>query len=277
MTQLTFIDVGSTTIQMEFPEENTEVLPGVTWGDVNGFPTPAYWAYRVIERRLEKKPIQYKQGRSLLEEVGACILGGHGIPASMGKAAYEHLKSKDVFSGKPHKETQLYKWLSEPIDHLGKPAKYRFSKQKAKYLYSALEELNTNTPPLSTGKELRNWLLRIKGIGPKTASWIARNWLEADDVAILDIHIYRAGLLARFFSPELTVEKNYFELEESFLSLASALGVSASELDAVMWYEMQNSNSVHRLLKSLQNKETSQSTSHKPNERQPKPQQIALI
>jgi thermostable 8-oxoguanine DNA glycosylase len=251
MGQLAFISVGSTDIQVEFPTPQKEVLPGIPWGNVDGFPTLAYWAYRVFERRIEHKPIQYKLGKTLREEVAACLLGGHGIPASMGLATFEHLKKKGAYTGEVHSQERLTQWLLEPIEHKGKLSKYRFAKQKAKYLHSALSCLNAEKPPTSSGKGLRDWLLRIKGIGPKTASWVARNWLDADDVAILDIHIYRAGLLAKFFEPEMTVEKNYFELEDKFLKVATALGVSAAELDAVMWYEMQRSSSVHRLLSNL--------------------------
>ncbi|MDZ3993341.1 hypothetical protein PspTeo4_24872 [Pseudomonas sp. Teo4] len=54
--------------------------------------------------------------------------------------------------------------------------------------------------PLHSGRALRDWLLELPGIGYKTASWVARNWLDADDVAILDIHILRAGAW-QVFSP----------------------------------------------------------------------------
>ncbi len=98
-------------------------------------------------------------------------------------------------------------------------------------------------PPTDSGRALRDWLTSIPGIGHKTASWIARNWLCADDVAILDIHILRAGLLAGFFPGDLTVERDYLKLEQIFLEFSEAMGVKASELDALIWYEMQASSS----------------------------------
>ncbi len=123
----------------------------------------------------------------------------------------------------------------------GRQVRYRFAKQKARYLSAALKQLSAERPPLSSGKELRDWLLVIPGIGYKTASWVARNWLDADDVAILDIHILRAGLLGKFFESSLTVERNYLELEEQFIRFSKGLGVRASELDALMWLEMMSS------------------------------------
>lgn len=119
--------------------------------------------------------------------------------------------------------------------------------------------------------------MSIKGIGPKTASWVARNWLDAEDVAILDIHIYRAGLLAKFFEPDKTVERHYFELEERFLDIAKALNVSAAELDAVMWHEMQASSSVHRLLADMDSDQTTWHSIPTANQRQSESHQYALI
>lgn len=87
----------------------------------------------------------------------------------------------------------------------------------------------------------------------KTASWVARNWLDADDVAILDIHIYRAGVLGGFFDAETTIEKHYLSLEEKFIALAHSMDVRTSELDALMWYEMQASTSALNLMKNKLN------------------------
>lgn len=278
MKQTAYICSGMSTIQVELPNEDDEVLPGVKWGNIAGFPTVAFWAFKVIERRLENQTIQYKLGQTLIEETAVCLLGGHGIPASMGNAAFAHLKNKGAFTGDVISQERLYKWLAEPIEHNGKPSKYRFAKQKAAYLHSALAWLAKEEHPTTDGKTLRNWLMGIKGVGPKTASWVARNWLEADDVAILDIHIYRAGLLAKFFDKNLTVEKNYFELEESFLQLAKAIGVRASELDAVMWYEMQQAGSMKHQLEQLENEDSqTSSTWQRAYQSKPKTHQLSLL
>lgn len=276
MTQLAYIENGYVSVQIELPDEDIEVIDGIRWGDVSGFPTLAYWLFRILERRLQHKQVKYKLGSSLLEEVAACLLGGHGIPASMGIASFEHLRGKGAFSGEVFSEKQLYSWLSEPIYHKGQYSKYRFSGQKAKYLHSSMQKLSEETPPCTSGKELRNWLMSIRGIGPKTASWVARNWLDADDVAILDIHIYRAGILANFFQPQMTVEKNYFELESQFINVARGLKVSAAELDAVMWYEMQGSTRVHRLLAQMMDRKNNLSPIVA-NQSNTKPHQLTVL
>jgi len=183
---------------VEFPVPEAEVLPGVPWGAIDAFPSPAYWAYQVYARRIQGDRINYKLGATLKEEVGACLLGGHGIPASVGLAAFRHVKQRGAFGDVPPTEEELLGWLYEPLSIDGRSIRYRFAKQKARYLAAALQKLATEEAPLSSGKSLRNWLLSIPGIGYKTASWVARNWLDADDVAILDIHICGPGCWVNF-------------------------------------------------------------------------------
>lgn len=248
--QIAFIETEKGVIQIELPDENDEVLPNTKWGNVAGFPTVAYWFYRVLERRLKQTEVAYKLGDTLLEEVGACLLGGHGIPAENGLAAYHHMKSKGAFTGKVHNFQTLHSWLSEPIRLNGKTFKYRFAKQKASYIHSALIQLSEKEAPSCSGLALRNWLIDIKGVGLKTASWIARNWLNADDVAILDIHIYRAGILGGFFDEMHSVERHYLELEKQFIQLSKSMSVRPSELDALMWFEMQQTPTVLKQLEA---------------------------
>jgi N-glycosylase/DNA lyase len=229
-------------VQVQLPHPHHEVMDGVLWGPLEAFPTPAYWHYQVVARRLAGAPASYKLGRSLTEEVGACLLGGHGIPATVGLAAYNQLRTRGAFSGEDHSQDQIEAWLREPLTVGARNVIYRFAAQKAKYLAAALPVVR-NAPSFAQGKALRDWLLQLAGIGPKTASWIARNWLDADDVAILDIHIMRIGQVIGLFPRHLTVERHYLELEELFLQFSAALGVRASELDAVMWHEMASSPS----------------------------------
>lgn len=262
---------------IEFPAPDTEVLPGVPWGPIEAFPTPAYWAYQVYARRLQSNRIDYKLGATLKEEVGACLLGGHGIPASVGLAAFHHVKRKGAFSDAPPSEEVLLEWLYEPLSVDGRSIRYRFAKQKARYLAAALQKLHSEDPPLDSGKALRNWLLAIPGIGYKTASWVARNWLDADDVAILDIHILRAGLLGKFFQENLTVERHYLELEEQFLRFSEALGVRASELDALIWLEMMSSQrTIHSIL-GMGQTSPKRGTPSRPKKRQAHTNQLTLI
>lgn len=227
-------------MQLELPPAHEQLLPGVLWGRVGAFPTPAYWAYQVMSKRVLGGPPEYKLGKTLTHEVAACLLGGHGIPAAVGLVAYANLRDHGFLEGSPS-EQELLELLQAPLTVNGRQIHYRFARQKARYLSEALAHLAVNTPPLHTGRALRDWLLQLSGVGYKTASWIARNWLRADDVAILDIHILRVGAAIGLFPENLTVEKHYFALEELFLSFSERMGVRASELDAVIWYEMARS------------------------------------
>ncbi|MRR56631.1 MAG: 8-oxoguanine DNA glycosylase [Deltaproteobacteria bacterium] len=240
-------------VHIDLPSPEEEVKVGVPWGSVDAFPSPAYWAYQVLARRALGEMLIYKLGRNLQEEVGACLLGGHGIPAGVGLAAYEYLRSLGAFEGPAPTEESFYTWLSKPIPINGRAVRYRFAKQKAKYLAGSLRALQSQEFPTESGRALRDWLVSLPGIGLKTASWIVRNWLDADDVAILDIHILRAGALGGFFTPGLTVEKDYLLLEQQFLEFSEALGVRPAELDAVIWYEMMASpKTVHGLIQRTQ-------------------------
>lgn len=271
------IFVDQVVFNLELPKAEVEVIPGVPWGAVEVFPTPAYWAYQVYARRLAGDRINYKLGTTLKEEVGACLLGGHGIPASMGIAAFQHLKDRGAFGERPPAEEVLLKWLEEPITINGKQLKYRFAKQKARYLNAALQKLHAVQPPLSSGKALRDWLLEIPGIGYKTASWVARNWLDADDVAILDIHILRAGRLGGFFESNLTVERNYLQLEEQFIRFSKGLGVRASELDALIWLEMMSSPATVHAMMGIGPSDSELATHRRAKKRKAYSGQLALI
>lgn len=264
MSQSASIDQGSLQLQVRLPEPDQELMPGVAWGRVDAFPTPAYWTYQVLARRILAPFKTHRLGRSLREEVVACLLGGYGLPAAVGNAAFDRLQHLGVLSG-PASEELIYQHLCQPMLVNGRSVRYRFAKQKARYISAALNLLHHEDPPLQAGRALRDWLLRLPGIGPKTASWIARNWLDADDVAILDVHILKAGRLAGVFDASAKIERDYMELEEQFLAFSRALGLRPSELDAVIWAEMSASAATLRQLDerpSLRNRRTNQSEAH---------------
>jgi len=76
--------------------------------------------------------------------------------------------------------------------------------------------------------------------------------LGSDQVAILDIHVVRAGLLMKLFSPEDDVSKDYPRMEARFVSFSQALGVPTSDLDALMWGMMRATPKlVRRLLSAI--------------------------
>jgi len=163
--------------------------------------------------------------------------------------------------------------LREPLKVEQRQVRYRFAAQKARYLATAIPIVQS-TPEFTTGKQLRDWLMQLPGIGPKTASWIARNWMDADDVAILDIHIMRIGQAIGLFPRELTVERHYLELEALFLQFSQALDVRPSELDAVVWYEMASSPTTARIIvDQLREAQVNTSSRHQKKQRK----QVQLV
>ena len=83
--------------------------------------------------------------------------------------------------------------------------------------------------------ELRDELQQAPGIGPKTASWIVRNLRGSNDVAIVDIHIIRAGVVAGVFDTAWSVARDYSLFERAFLSWSRATEIAAAKLDSAIW------------------------------------------
>ena len=227
----------------ELPTPEEELLPGVKWGDYRKLYTPAYWKLQYHMTEFTESNT-HRIGASIVQEVVACLLGGYGIPSEMGLLAFYRLRDLGLIQfGVERKE--LFEALSEPFEVKGgKKAKYRFYNQKATYIHRFLHRADLNSIPVDDDQELRNWLLTIDGIGPKTASWITRNWLQSENVAIIDIHILRAGIIAGFFGLESDVTSGYFDLENSYISFCNALKVKPSNLDAVIWDNMKKSNRI---------------------------------
>jgi N-glycosylase/DNA lyase len=192
----------------------------------------AYWEALASEAET---PTSYRLGASLDEEVGACMLGGFGIPAEIANAAFRRLRDEGVFKqGECSSPERIESLLGSPLPGPGRPRKYRFARQKAGRLSAALEQLRAVVPPQES-LTLRNWLMTLPGIGPKTASWIVRNHTGSDEVGIIDIHIIRAGQAAGVFNPSWQVTRDYFVFERAFLQWAMHGGVAASLLDACIW------------------------------------------
>jgi len=239
--QVVYLEKKGDIKQIHLPHESSEVIPGVKWGKACSFPTPAYWKTRAIQRRLSGDIINNKLGRTLAEETGACILGGYGIPSSVGLAAFSLLKDHSIFE-KPHSEEEIYQILKQKIPHKGSLIRYRFARQKSKYLAKAIPRIHNNQPVHKKGKELRDWLTTLSGVGLKTASWITRNYEDSDDVAILDVHILRVGVFTGFFNEDYNIAKDYRKLEAQFIEFSNGLNIRPSELDAVIWYGMMSAN-----------------------------------
>jgi thermostable 8-oxoguanine DNA glycosylase len=232
--------------RVDIPAPDTFVLPGVYWGRVDQLFTPAYWA---IQAWLDPDPVEptyYRLGSTLQEEIAACVLGGYGMPAELGLAAFQRLCHLGLLTQEPA-EAMILEALRAPFVINGRSRYYRFPKQRARTLCQVLHAAFNEDIP-STDHDFRSWVLRFSGIGLKTASWITRNWFGSQQVAILDIHIYRAGVIAGIFHRTDSVVKHYLAMEQRFLAFAKAIGAAPSALDALMWRQMREARHLTHIL-----------------------------
>jgi N-glycosylase/DNA lyase len=209
-----------------------------SWGKPHHLGTACYW---VEQARRKPGNSGYALGTSLREEVAACLLGGHGMPARVGLAAFDAVRSAGLLEDRCRPTSDdIETVLRRPLRPSGvvKPVLYRFPRQRALRLAFCLAELARENPPVEA-LALRDWLMRLPGIGPKTAAWIARNRTGSDDVAIIDIHLRRAGLAAGFFSPHWRLPRDYGAFELGFVAVARLGGVPTAALDAYIWDELQ--------------------------------------
>lgn len=243
MQTISYIN-GDDVRRSHLPDPEEEVLPGVNWGRHDKLFTPAYWAYHAWLTRVSGSMVHYKLGNSLLEEVGACLLGGYGIKAELGVAAFVRLRDRGQLDGKTS-TADFFRSLTEPFILSGKRVNYRFARQRSDYLSGALRTICDEGVP-EDDLELRLWLLKLRGIGLKTASWITRNWKDSDRVAVIDVHIARAGALIGLYSNEKP-QVDYLIMERVFLDFARALCVRTSILDTIIWSQMRRWGNLAKL------------------------------
>jgi len=217
-------------------------LPGLKWGFCYQLYTPAFWKLQYVLNSFSVDKSAHRISKNLMEEIVLCILGGYGIPSEIGIVAFERFRDEQLIrKGVPFE--RVYAALSQPFQvSKNKFIKYRFANQKARYIHDFLNRSDLNEIPEHDDLSLRSWLMTLKGIGPKTASWITRNWLRSERVAILDIHILRAGMITGFFNKKLNIVTEYYDLENKYLAFCRFLEVRPSDMDAIIWSYMKKNN-----------------------------------
>jgi len=239
MTQSLYLRREDQISEVHYPDADTWVMPGVRWGRVERLLTPAFWAYQCAIHQDSTGPHRFRTGSTLREEFAVCMLAGYGVRAEVGIEAAERLRNEGMLNaGAAPTEAEICNLLQQPVTVNGRLVRYRFYRTKSKYLAAGLQALDAEPPPENDAMAFRAWFHRLQGIGPKTASFLTRNWLGSDDVAILDIHVVRACQIAGVFPRTIDLAKNYPQLEQRFLDFAKGLGVRASWLDAIMWDDM---------------------------------------
>jgi N-glycosylase/DNA lyase len=217
------------------------------WGEPHHLGTSAYW---VDQAKRRPPPLQNRANRGLPDEVAACLLGGHGIRAAVGRSAFERVRAAGLVTTEPPPSADsIEHCLREPLDVPGfqTPLRYRFPKQRAQWVAASLERLAGKEPP-SEPLALREWLMELPGVGPKTASWIVRNQFTRAEVAIIDVHVYRAGRSAGFFPPSWRLPVDYAKFEAAFCAVARVGNVTPAALDSCVWDQLQYLGRAGRLV-----------------------------
>ncbi len=213
----------------------SEIIPGVPLGRADEVFSPAFWG-EMARGAGRGSYGDIRLGADLAEEVAACLLGGFGMPAEMGLAAFDRLKERKLlYPGV--RAAALEAALLEPFGGPMHGRRYRFPRQKARFLACSLDLL-PRLQEQACDLAFRDDLAALPGIGLKTASWVVRNRRYSDQVAVLDVHIVRAGHYIGLFAPRMKPARHYRAMEERFIALARALRVRAADLDSAMWQVM---------------------------------------
>ncbi len=236
------------TLTLPPAEEPIHNGASVTWGDAGTIFTPAFWRARywmdIDLGGLTKKT--YKLGHSLQEETVACLLGGYGITAESSMAYLERFKELDIFSKEKISQDDIWEILQTPLLISGSKQRYRFWKNKGIYIHAVLTTHKNRLKKLEyfkgDPKEFREELMQMKGIGIKTASWITRNWLDTNSIAVIDIHIHRALQLLGMNAPLPNSDSKYLQSETYFIDLANAINTSVNFFDILVWDYMRKFN-----------------------------------
>lgn len=243
MTQHLYIHRGEGWEQVVYPDPSDVVVHTVQWGRAEELLTPAYWAHRCALHHQSTDPTRFRMGSTLREEFAVCMLAGFGVPAEVGIAAAERLQALGfLLEGATPSQQDIENALREPLRVGERSVRYRFFRTKAKYLARGLQALQESSPDEAAPLAFRAWFRELPGVGPKTASFITRNWLGSDHVAILDVHVVRACQIVGLFPQDADLARDYAHLERLFLEFARGLGVAASWLDAVIWDDMRDLN-----------------------------------
>src|SRR5439155_12960651 len=139
-----------------------------------------------------------------------CLLGGYGIRYEINILAFERLKAEGAFDlQRCFPERCLAELLLKPFDFSGRAVRYRFPHQRARRIARMRATLGRRDLLSLKPLAFRSALQALEGVGPKTASWVVRNLLGSDDVAILDVHVIRVCRLIGLFPTRINLPRDY--------------------------------------------------------------------
>lgn len=222
----------------------------VEWLDPSCLGSAAFW---VEETRRAPSAPSLRMGRTVAEEVALCLLGGYGVNEAMSTHAFWAVREAGLLdTGCPPSAGAVESVLRTPmvVDGYARPVRYRFPTQRAARVAAAVAFLSEDPvePSELSPRQFRTFLTRLNGVGLKTASWVVRNLTLSDEIAIIDIHIRRAGVAAGVFDPDWVLPRDYLLFEEAFCAWAAAGGVRTADLDLCVWSTLARLGTTARLI-----------------------------
>ena len=215
----------------------------VQWGRFDAFGAAAYWVDQTVRGHYAQRVTALARGADVLSETLFCLLGGFGITAEMAQAAHGAVLGALQVHPAPAAE-RIESVLRSPLP--GGHGRYRFPRQRAARVADAVRQLRLNPPPEEPFL-LREYLLGLNGIGPKTAAWIVRNTTGSTEVAIVDIWLVRALTNTGIFRFGWRVDRHYDRFEAAFLQYAAHGQVSPGALDLCIWEQARRVGHSHFL------------------------------
>ena len=207
----------------------------IRWGRHDEFGTAAYWIHETINGG-------YADGDETMDLKTATVWGllhGHGVVAEVANAYLD-----EVMALLDKEETPSAAAVSEvltaPVEGFGR---YRFPKRRAVFISEAVSRLISDPPPDAEGG-LRDYLIGLKGVGPKTAALIEKGFKGPHaEVHVNDIHLRRALVPSGVFLKHWDVDQHYDRFATAFLQYARYGNVSPGALDWCIWDLARNAGS----------------------------------
>src|SRR5688572_25699642 len=99
MHQQVVLDVqGDDVRRLLLPSPSQKLMGSARWGAFEHPFTAAFWAARAFLEAPLGALENFRLGHTLRDEVAACLLGGYGIPAEVGLAAYARLQASGALA-----------------------------------------------------------------------------------------------------------------------------------------------------------------------------------
>ena len=200
----------------------------VPWGRHDEFGTAAYW----IDQTLTGGYTDVDDERMDLKTATVWgLLHGHGVVAEVANAYHDVVMALLNENERPS-VAEVEEVLAAPIEGFGR---YRYPNRRALFISEAVSRLDTDAPP-DDPRSLRDYLMSLKGVGPKTAALIESGFRGSRaEVHVNDIHLRRALLMSGVFRAHWDADQHYDRFEASFLQYARHGNVSPVALDWCIW------------------------------------------